>query len=70
MSEKREQLFEAWKKRQKFQLTYLCERLGRFSPDVVDMCQRAFDAGLDTCTCGECIKHNPNQCFDVEAYYV
>ena len=62
-------LFEAWKKRQKFQLTYLHERVGVFYSDMVTMCERAFESGLDTCNCKECIKHNPKQHFDVEEYY-
>ncbi len=63
------QLFEAWQKRQSSQLTYLHERDGKYYPNIVIMCERAFDSGLDTCACKDCIKHNPNQCFDVEEYY-
>ncbi len=69
MSEKRTQLFEAWKKCQKIQLDYLNEHLGIFYPDVVEMCRRAFESGSEICTCTECIKHNPQQYFDVEEYY-
>ena len=65
MSEKRTQLFEAWKKCQKIQLDYLNEHLGIFYPDVVEMCRRAFESGLDICTCTECIMNKVAHAIDL-----
>ncbi len=60
--------FEAWKKSNEFQLTYLYDRVGEFGPDIEAICRRAFEAGLNTCTCDGCIRHS-SSCFDVEEYY-
>ena len=61
-------MFEAWKKEQRFQLTYLYDRTGEFGPDIETICRRAFEAGLKICTCGRCPHCNPRY-FDVEGYY-
>ena len=69
MNKEPKKLFEDWKKKQVFHLTYLCDMTGLYGPDILEMCSRAFEAGLNICTCDNCIRHNPSQQFDVEEYY-
>lgn len=68
MDEKHTKMFEAWKKDQEFQLIYLYDRTGEFGQDIEAICRRAFEAGLNICTCENCIKHGSGY-FDIEEYY-
>ena len=72
MNKEQEKLFWVWinEKERKIPCSvgWLITGEGPYNEPMETLCKEAFVAGLNICTCDDCIRHHSHY-FDVEKYY-